>query len=51
MASAGWTPEHDTALAEIKKESTDLVEIRRVLDNIKVKLFPLLYKFAFNQSM
>ena len=48
MASTGWTPEHDTALAEIKKESVDLVEVKRVLDDIKVKLFPLLYKLTFN---
>ena len=48
MASAGWTPEHDTALAEIKKESVDLVEVKRVLDDIKVKLPRLLYKPTYN---
>ena len=48
MASAGWTPEHDTALAEIKKESVDLDEVMRVLHNIKVKFFQLLYEPKFN---
>ena len=36
MASAGWTPEHDAALKEIKKETPNLAELDRVLDEIKV---------------